>query len=165
MHYSPFTNKRLLGIKQAHAEFVCSNGCNNSQQCWDLQCTVGRKKPIRLCKPRVMCVRGPNNIGRAVQKHTLLRYVSVITEKQKSWKVWPVSNFAQQLPTGCANRRNIQHPTSNNVGSCWPTMLRPFVRGFRALKRAPPPPTLFSRNCFKPCVHTLGDTAVFSVVT
>ena len=26
----------------------CTNGCNNSQQCWNLQCTVGRIQPIRL---------------------------------------------------------------------------------------------------------------------
>ena len=46
------------------------------------------------------------------------------------WRVWPVSNFAQQHPTTC-NRvcKRTQHVTSNNVGSCWPTMLRPFARG------------------------------------
>ena len=44
-------------------------------------------------------------------------------------KVWPVSNFAQQLPTTC-NRVCIrtQSVTFNNFGSCWPTMLRPFAR-------------------------------------
>ena len=26
----------------------CPNGGNNSQQCWNLQCTVGRIQPIRL---------------------------------------------------------------------------------------------------------------------
>ena len=114
------------------------------------------KLPTRLCKPLVMRVRAPNNIGGAVQKHRLwfnfilglnfiffcfkliiihyhtqkqkkikfkpriklnhntyivaLRFGD-LTEQQKSWKVWPVSNFAKQLPTGCANRRNMQHPT------------------------------------------------------
>ena len=29
----------------------CTNGCNNSQQCWDLQCMVGRIQPIRLWRP------------------------------------------------------------------------------------------------------------------
>ena len=34
----------------------------------------GRIQPISLCKPRVMSVRGSNNIGRAVQMDpTLLR--------------------------------------------------------------------------------------------
>ena len=42
----------------------CANGCNNSQQCWDLQCIVGRIQPISLCKPRVMSLRGPNIVGR-----------------------------------------------------------------------------------------------------
>ena len=40
----------------------CANGCNNSQQCWDLQSIVGRIQPIiSLCKPCVMSVRGRNN--------------------------------------------------------------------------------------------------------
>ena len=52
----------------------CANGCNNSQQCWDLQCIVGRIQPISLCKPCVMSVRGPklcattrNNMQQGVQ--------------------------------------------------------------------------------------------------
>ena len=50
-------------------------------------------------------------------------------------KVWPVSNFAQQHPTTC-NRvcKRTQHVTSNNVGSCWSTMLRPFARSLRDWK-------------------------------
>ena len=44
----------------------CANGYYNSQQCWDLQCIVGRIQPISLCKPCIMSVRGPNNFGRAV---------------------------------------------------------------------------------------------------
>ena len=44
----------------------CANRCNNSQQCWDPQCIVGRMQPISLCKPCIMSVRGPNNVGRAV---------------------------------------------------------------------------------------------------
>ena len=49
------------------------------------------------------------------------------------WKVWPVSNFAQQHPTTC-NRvcKRTQHVlTFNNVGSCWLTMMRPFARVFK----------------------------------
>ena len=44
-------------------------------------------------------------------------------------KVWPVSDFAQEHPTTC-NRvcKRTQHVTSNNVGSCWSTMLLPFAR-------------------------------------
>ena len=48
-----------------------------------------------------------------------------------------VYNVAQQLPTTrniiTCNRvyKRTQHVTSNNVRSCWPTMLRPFARGFK----------------------------------
>ena len=163
---------------------------NNVRTCGEV------KIPTRLCKPLVVRVRGPNNIGKAVQKHGLrfnfilglnfiffcfkiiiihyhtqkqkkikfkpriklnhntyivaLRFGD-LTEQQKSWKVWPATTTPNRV---C---KQTQHATSNNVGSCWPTMLRPFARGIRALERAYPPPTLFSRNCFKPCVPTLGD--------
>ena len=49
-------------------------------------------------------------------------------------KVWPVLNFAQQHATTSINmqqgvqKKKTQHVTSNNVGSCWPKMLRPFAR-------------------------------------
>ena len=57
----------------------CANGCNNSQQVWDLQCIVGKIQPIS---------RGPNNVGRAVQMDpTLLRYASAITEQKKCWEL------------------------------------------------------------------------------
>ena len=29
----------------------CAKGCNNSQQCWDLQCTMGRVQLLRLWRP------------------------------------------------------------------------------------------------------------------
>ena len=119
----------------------CANGCNSSQQCWDLQCIVGRIQPIRLGKPCVMSVGGPNNVGRAVQMDpTLLCYASAITEQKKCWELlaetfdWfqTLRNNTQQPPTTC-NRvcKRTQHVTSNNVGSCWPTMLGPFARSLK----------------------------------
>ena len=118
----------------------CANGCNNSQQCWCLQCIVGRIQRISLCKPCVMSAHGPNNVGRAVQTDpTLLRNASAITEQTKCWEslaekfdqFQTLRNNTQQHPTTC-NRvcKRTQHVTSNNAGSCWPTMLRPFARGF-----------------------------------
>ena len=97
----------------------CANGCNNSQQCWDLQCNVGRIQPISLCKPCVMSVRGPNNVARAVQTDpTSLRYASAIIEQKNVWSCWLKSlngfklcatkrNNIQQHATGCANGRNM----------------------------------------------------------
>ena len=46
-------------------------------------CSVHRGKDttVSLCKPSVMNVRGPNNVGRAVQTGpALLRYAAAITE-------------------------------------------------------------------------------------
>ena len=87
----------------------CANGCNNSQQCWDLQCIVGRIQAISLCKPCVMSVRGPNNGGRAVQTDpTLLRYASAITEQKKYWE-----SLAEKFDRLQTLRNNTQqHPTT-----------------------------------------------------
>ena len=42
-------------------------------------CSASWDKSISLCNPCVMSVRGPNNVGRAVQTDpTLLRYASAI---------------------------------------------------------------------------------------
>ena len=73
------------------------------------------------------CTNGSNIVALRFGHHGTKEMLRVV-----GWKVWPVSNFAQQHPTTC-NRvcKRTQHVTSNNVGSCWPTMLRPFARGFR----------------------------------
>ena len=61
----------------------CKNKRNDSQQCWDLQCIVGRIQLIRLWQP-YWRVHGPNNVARAVQtSSTLLRYASSITEQKE----------------------------------------------------------------------------------
>ena len=87
-----------------------------------------------------MSVRGLNNVGRAVQTDpTLLRYASAITEQKKCCELLAekcdrfqnLRNNTQQHPTTCNKVKRTQHATSNNVGSCWPTMLRPITRGLR----------------------------------
>ena len=102
-------------------------------------CSASWDNSISLCNPCVMSVRGPNNVGRAVQTDpTLLRYASAITEQKICWELLAekfdrfqtLRNNTQQHPTTC-NRlcKRTLHVTSNNVGSCWPTMLRPFAQG------------------------------------
>ena len=59
-----------------------------------------------------MCVRGPNNVGRAVQTDpTLLRYASAITEQTKCWQLLSQKFDHHQDSAWCANRRNMEHPT------------------------------------------------------
>ena len=63
-----------------------------------------------------MSVRGPNNVGIAVQTDaTLLRYASSVTEQKKCWELlaekfdWfqTLRKDIQQHATGCANGRNM----------------------------------------------------------
>ena len=118
----------------------CPNGCNNFQQSWDqLQCIVGRIQPMRLCK-----LQFGSHLSAYVaptMDPTFLHYLSAITEQKKCWELkaqtfdrfQTLRNNFQQATTCNRVCKRTQHVTSNNVGSCWPTMLRPFVRGWRSL--------------------------------
>ena len=92
-----------------------------------------------------MSVRGPNSVGKAVQTDpTLLRYASAITKQKKCWELlaekfdWfqTLHNNTQQHPTTC-NRvcKRTQHVTTDNIGSCWAKMLRPFARSLILILR------------------------------
>ena len=76
----------------------------------------GKDTNHKTCKPCVMRVRGPNNVGRAVQTDpTLLRYASAVTEQKKCWELWVqkfdrfqgLRNNSQQHATGCVNGHNM----------------------------------------------------------
>ena len=60
-----------------------------------------------------MRVRGPDNVGRAVQTDP-----SAITEQKNCWELL-AQKFQHSI--GCAKGRNMYHPT----------MLRPFARGLK----------------------------------
>ena len=69
------------------------------------------------------CANGSNIVALRFGDHGTKEMFGVV-----GWKVWPVSNFTyiQRHATGCANGCSM-HVTSNNVGSCWSTMLRLFA--------------------------------------
>ena len=112
----------------------CANGRNNSLGWKDVQCIMGRIRPIRLCKltkfgchlvfNTLMCcylhgdhnvvrVCGPNNVGRAVQTNpTLLRYASAITEQKQCWEL--LAQKFDQFQTLCSNSQKYS-TTCNRV--------------------------------------------------
>ena len=74
-----------------------------------------------------MSVRGPNNVGRAVQTDaTLLRYASVITEQKKFWgllaekfdRFQTLCNNTQQL-TSNNMQQGVQTGATCNIPQCW----------------------------------------------
>ena len=92
---------------------------------WGLQCIVGRIQPISLCKPCVMSVRGPNNVGRVVQTDpTLLRYALPITERkiclellaEKFYRFQTLRNNTQQHPLTC--NRVCKTDATCNIQQC-----------------------------------------------
>ena len=89
----------------------CAKGCNNSQHCWDLQWIVGRIQPIRLCRPCVMGMHGPNSRALRMDS-TLLRYASAITKQKKCWEL-----FAQKFDQFQTLHNNFQQraTTCNRV--------------------------------------------------
>ena len=134
-----------------------ANGCNNSQQVWDPQCTVERIQPISLCNPCVMSVRGTQNVGKAVQTDpTLLRYTSAITEQKKCWELLAekLSNFAQQHATTSNNmQQGVQTDATCNIQQCWellPNNVASVCTGLKRLtkcKRKQQLPTLLAQQC------------------
>ena len=52
------------------------------------------------------CANGSNIVALRFGDHETKEMLGVV-----GWKVWPVSNFAQQHATECAKRRNMEHPT------------------------------------------------------
>ena len=120
----------------------CANGCNNSQQCWDLQCIVGRIQPISLCKPCVMSTCGPNKVGRAVQMDpTLLRDALVITEQKKCWeslaekfdRFQTLHNNTQQHRT--IMQQGVEMDVTCNIQQCWELLANNVVSVCTGLKR------------------------------
>ena len=72
------------------------------------------------------CANGSNIVALRVGDHRTKEMLGVVGSK-----VWPVQTLcsnSQQHATTC-NRvcKRTQHVTSNKVGRCWPTMLRPFA--------------------------------------
>ena len=66
-----------------------------------------------------MSVRGPNNVGRAVQTDpTLLRYASAITEQKKCWEL-----LAEKFDRFQTLRNNMQQGVQTdatcNIQQCW----------------------------------------------
>ena len=75
------------------------------------------------------CANGSNIVALRFGDHGTKEMLGVVVEKFDRFQT--LRNNTQQHPTTC-NRvcKRTLHVTSNNVGSCWPTMLRPFARGF-----------------------------------
>ena len=112
----------------------CANGRNNSQHCWDLQYVLGRIQPRSLCKPCVMSVRGPNNVGRAVQTDpTLLRYASAITEQKKCWELL-AEKFDRFQTLRNNMQQEVQTDTTCNIQQCWELLANNVAFVFAGLK-------------------------------
>ena len=112
----------------------CANGCNNSQQCWDLQCIVGRMQNMRPCKLCLIRVRGLNNVGKAVQTDpTSLRYASAITDFKGSLIGFKLCVNTPVPATRVRNnmQQGVQMDVTCNIH--WPTMLHQFGTGLMNL--------------------------------
>ena len=70
----------------------------------------------------VMRVRGPNNVGRAVQTDpTLLRYASAITEQKKCWVCWlkRLTGFKFCATTRNNMQQGVQTDETCNIRQFW----------------------------------------------
>ena len=79
-----------------------------------------------------MRVRGPNNVGRALQTDvTLLHYASAITEQKKCWKLL-VQKLLSVVGSWCAKCETGQALCKRGQ-RCW-ELLRPFTRSLTSFK-------------------------------
>ena len=133
---------------------VCKR-CNNSQQCWDLQCIVGRIQSIRLWRSCVMRVRGPNNVGLVCAMlchHGTKELLEVFGSK-----VWLVLNFVQQLPKTCNNKQQgVQTDAACNIQHCWELLANNVTSICKGLKAWSP---LLTASTVKKChwLFTKGE--------
>ena len=70
---------------------------NNSKHCWDLQCIVGKTMRNERAWPQQCwksCANGSNIVALRFGDHGTKEMLGVV-----GWKVWLVSNFAQQHET------------------------------------------------------------------
>ena len=66
-----------------------------------------------------MSVRGPNNVGRAVQTDpTLLRYASAIMEQKKCWELL-AEKFDQFQTLRNNMQQGVQTDATWNIQQCW----------------------------------------------
>ena len=111
-----------------------------NERAWPQQCWKNGSSPFGEVTIKYVCI-----VALRFSDHGTKKMLGAV-----GWKVWPVSNFAQQHATTC-NRvcKRTQHVTSNNVAPvceglnaackrtqhCWPTtpnivgcyLLRPFA--------------------------------------
>ena len=67
-----------------------------------------------------MSVRGPNNVGRAVETDpTLLRYASAITEQKKCWELLVAEKFDVFQTTFNNMQQGVQTDATCNIQQCW----------------------------------------------
>ena len=128
------------GLKLKIWHLILNTQC---QTCNELvACLISEKKFVKhtnppTWRPSGMHVRGLSDVGRPVQKVlNLWPYTLAIMEQQKCWELLAqkydrfktLGNNSQQHVTKC-NRvcKQMQHSTSNNVESCWPTMVNAFA--------------------------------------
>ena len=97
----------------------CVNGCRNSQQC-----IMGRIQLIRLCKPFVICMRGPINVGKSCANGSNI--VALLLKRSRNKRnvgsFWLKSFYQFQTlyddsQQHACNRvcKWMQHVTSNNA--------------------------------------------------
>ena len=66
-----------------------------------------------------MSLRGPNNVGRAVQTDpTLLRYASAITEQKKCWELL-TEKFDRFQTLRNNMQQGVQTDGTCNIQKCW----------------------------------------------
>ena len=92
-----------------------------------------RIQPIRLWRPSVMRVGGPSNVGRDVQtvpSKDKRNVGELLARKFDRFQTLRYNSQHEQHGTTCNSAcKRTQQLTSNNAGSCWPSIMHPHAWG------------------------------------
>ena len=110
----------------------CLNGRNNSRHCWlsvalRWRCAAfcirnlnrnKRNAPARIQHCWAFCAHGPNNVGLRFGDHRTKEMLGLVAPN-----VWRVSNISQQHPTSANNSQQVPTCCANGRNMLGPTML------------------------------------------
>ena len=130
----------MLGVLESELAVVC-NWCNNYQQCWDLQCIMGRIQHTRLAVPKETICNArawPQHCWKSCANGSKI----VATKKILSMRDVQLAQKFDRFQT--LRNNSLQHATGRGT---YTTLLGVVSSGgFRGGARGAPPPLIFRPN-------------------
>ena len=121
--------------------------------------STGRKFDRHLCERSLRPgAHGRNMVGQQLPQQCWTDIVGSCCVRLHVAKSLTGFKLCASTPNNTQRCKRIQHVTSNNVGSCWPTMLRPFAPGLKVIIQGTIRNDDFKRNTGFQCWNNVAAT-------